>query len=49
MDTYNKAAKGGAALENTLYMFENVAFAIRGPMAKLAGPDVPEGMLEPRS
>jgi hypothetical protein len=45
MDTYNKAAKGGAALEKTMYMFEKRGVALRGIMAKLVGLDVPENIV----
>src|ERR1700688_1940043 len=45
MDTYNKAAKGGAALEKTLYMFEKRGVGLRGIMSRMVGLDVPSDIL----
>jgi len=42
-DAYNKAAKGGAALEKTLYMLEKRGVGIRGLIAKTVGFDLPAG------
>jgi hypothetical protein len=45
MDVYNKAAKGGAALEKTLYAFEKRGVALRGIIAREVGLDVPKDVV----
>jgi hypothetical protein len=43
MDAYNRADKGGAALERTLYMLEKRGVGIRGLIAKNVGMELPDG------
>jgi hypothetical protein len=45
MDVFNKAAKGGAALEKTLYAFEKRGVGLRGIIAREVGLDVPADVL----